>query len=56
MAAGEFRAGCLERGFKVGRDFPPFENSYARISIGTLEEMQRATAAFAQVLKVRAVA
>lgn len=56
MPAGEFRAGCLERGFKVGRDFPPFENSHARISIGTLEEMRRATAAFAEVLKVRAVA
>ena len=56
MAASAFRAGCLERGFKVGRDFPPFENSHARISIGTLEQMQRATAAFAKVLKVRAVA
>jgi len=56
MAASEFRAGCAERGFKVGRDFPPFENSHARISIGTLEQMQQATAAFAEVLKVRAVA
>jgi histidinol-phosphate/aromatic aminotransferase/cobyric acid decarboxylase-like protein len=56
MAAGEFRAGCAERGFRVGRDFPPFENSHARISIGTLEQMQRATAAFAEILKVRAVA
>ena len=56
MAASEFRAGCAERGFKVGRDFPPFENSHARISIGTLEQMQQATAAFAEVLEVRAVA
>ncbi len=55
-AASAFRSGCLERGFKVGRDFPPFENSHARISIGTLEQMQAATAAFAEVLDVRAVA
>lgn len=56
MGASEFRAGCLERGFKVGRDFPPYENSHARISIGTLEEMQAATAAFAEVMQVRVVA
>lgn len=56
MPASEFRAGCMERGFRVGRDFPPFENSHARISIGTLEQMQAATAAFAEVMQVRAVA
>lgn len=56
IPAREFRAGCLERGFKVGRDFPPFQDTHARISIGTLEQMQAATAAFAEVLKVRAVA
>ena len=41
---------------RVGRDFPPYENSHARISIGTLEEMQAATEAFAEVMKVRVVA
>ncbi len=56
MPARAFREACLERGFKVGRDFPPFEDSHARISIGTLEQMQRATEAFADILKVRAVA
>ena len=48
--AREFRAACAERGIMVGRDFPPYENSHVRISIGTLEEMQRATAVFAEVL------
>ncbi len=48
--AKEFREACAERGIMVGRDFPPYQNSHARISIGTLEEMQRATAVFAQVL------
>lgn len=56
MPARAFRDACLERGFKVGRDFPPFENSHARISLGTLEQMQRATQAFAEILQVRAVA
>ena len=26
----------------VGRDFPPFEKTHARISLGTMEEMQKA--------------
>lgn len=56
VPASEFRDGCAEHGFKVGRNFPPFENSHARISIGTLEQMREATAAFGKVLKVRAVA
>ena len=34
----------------LGRDFPPYQDSHVRISIGTLEEMQRATAVFAEVL------
>ena len=34
----------------VGRDFPPYEKSYARISIGTQPEMDRAVAVFRKVL------
>ncbi|MXW71973.1 MAG: aminotransferase class I/II-fold pyridoxal phosphate-dependent enzyme [Acidobacteria bacterium] len=49
-SAKEFREACAERGIMVGRDFPPYEKTHARISIGTLEEMQRATAVFAEVL------
>ena len=56
MPAQAFRDGCREHGIRVGRDFPPFENTHARISIGTLDQMRTATAAFARVLGVRAVA
>lgn len=48
-AAG-FRDACREAGVLVGRDFPPFEKQYCRISIGTMEEMQRAVAVFKTVL------
>jgi histidinol-phosphate aminotransferase len=48
-AAG-FRDACRAAGVLVGRDFPPFEKQYCRISIGTKDEMQRAVAVFKQVL------
>jgi len=48
-AAG-FREACQQRGIYVGRDFPPFEKSHARISIGTLDEMRAAVAVFDKVL------
>jgi histidinol-phosphate aminotransferase len=51
-----FRDACREHGVIVGRDFPPFEQTHVRISIGTMEEMQRATAVFAKVLGVAAAA
>jgi histidinol-phosphate aminotransferase len=48
--AREFRDACARQGVNVGRDFPPFEHSHARISIGTMAEMQRATTVFREVL------
>jgi histidinol-phosphate aminotransferase len=48
--ASEFRSACQGHGIAVGRDFPPFEKTHARISIGTMEEMQKATAVFRTVL------
>lgn len=48
-AAG-FRDACRAAGVLVGRDFPPFHDRYARISIGTMDEMQRAVAVFKTVL------
>jgi histidinol-phosphate aminotransferase len=54
--AKEFRDGCRKQDVIVGRDFPPFEKSHARISIGTLDEMKRAVTVFGQVLGVRAAA
>jgi histidinol-phosphate/aromatic aminotransferase/cobyric acid decarboxylase-like protein len=35
----------------VGRDFPPFEKTHCRISIGTMAEMQKAVDVFRVVLK-----
>ena len=49
--AAEFRAGCAAQGIGVGRDFPPFEGSHARISLGTMAEMQKAAAVFRDVLR-----
>lgn len=48
--SGQFRDDCAKHGVIVGRDFPPFELSHARISIGTMEEMRTAVAVFAKVL------
>jgi len=45
------REACSLVGVTIGRDFPPFEHSHARISIGTMAEMQRATAVFRDVLR-----
>jgi len=49
--ARAFRDACAKHGVMVGRDFPPFENSHARISLGTMEEMRRAVDVFRAVLK-----
>ncbi len=48
--AREFREACAKSGVMVGRDFPPFEKTHARISIGTLDEMRRAVDVFRSVL------
>jgi len=49
--AAEFRTACAGQGIQVGRDFPPFQGSHARISLGTMEEMRKATAVFRDVLR-----
>jgi histidinol-phosphate aminotransferase len=51
MTAAAFRDGCAAKGVMVGRDFPPLEKTWARISLGTMEEMQKATEVFRSVLK-----
>jgi len=48
--AAEFRSACREHGVGIGRDFPPMQQTHARISIGTLDEMQRACGVFKKVL------
>ena len=48
--ASEFRAACLEQKVRVGRDFPPMEQTHSRISLGTMEEMEMAVRVFRDVL------
>jgi histidinol-phosphate aminotransferase len=52
--AKEFREACARHKVFVGRDFPPLEKTHARISLGTMDEMKRATGVFATVLGVEA--
>jgi histidinol-phosphate/aromatic aminotransferase/cobyric acid decarboxylase-like protein len=49
--AKDFRDGCAKSGVMVGRDFPPFEHSHVRVSIGTMAEMQKAVTVFRDVLR-----
>jgi histidinol-phosphate aminotransferase len=53
--AKEFREACAKSGVMVGRDFPPFEKTHARISLGTMDEMQKAVEVFRTVLRNRTV-
>lgn len=48
--AKPFRDACAQHGVLVGRDFPPYEKTHCRVSIGTMEEMQRAVEVFKKVL------
>jgi histidinol-phosphate aminotransferase len=48
-AAG-FRDACRAQGVLVGRDFPPYEKTHCRVSIGTMAEMQKAVEVFKKVL------
>jgi histidinol-phosphate aminotransferase len=56
MAAQEFRDGARENGVAVGRNFPPYEKDWARISIGTMDQMRQAVEVFAKVLRINATA
>jgi histidinol-phosphate aminotransferase len=49
--AQEFREACREQAVAVGRDFPPMEQTHCRISIGTMDEMQRAVEVFKSALE-----
>ena len=49
--ASQFREACAALKVNVARDFPPFEKTHARISIGTMDEMQKAAEVFRNVLK-----
>ena len=48
--AQEFAQACEKQGILVGRAFPPFEKTHSRISLGTMDEMQKAVGVFRSVL------
>jgi histidinol-phosphate aminotransferase len=54
--AKAFREACRAKGVMVARDFPPFEKTMARISLGTMEEMQKAVQVFGDVLAKKSTA
>jgi histidinol-phosphate aminotransferase len=49
-SARGFKEDCARRGILVGREFPPLEKTHARVSIGTIDEMQKAGVVIAEVL------
>jgi histidinol-phosphate aminotransferase len=52
--AKEFRDACAKQNVRIGRDFPPMEQTHSRISMGTMAEMRTAVGVFADVLGVSA--
>jgi histidinol-phosphate aminotransferase len=54
--AGDFRAACRAEGVAVGRDFPPYEKTHCRISVGSMAEMQKAVEVFGRALAKPAAA
>ncbi|MEO8677511.1 MAG: aminotransferase class I/II-fold pyridoxal phosphate-dependent enzyme [Vicinamibacterales bacterium] len=54
--ASDFRNACLAEGVSVGRDFPPYEKTHCRISVGTMAEMQKAVEVFGRALAKPAAA
>jgi histidinol-phosphate aminotransferase len=54
--AKAFRDACRAKGVMVARDFPPFEKTHARISLGTMEEMTKAVQVFGEVLAKKSTA
>jgi histidinol-phosphate aminotransferase len=54
--ARAFRDSCRAKGVMVARDFPPFEKTHARITLGTMEEMTKAVQVFGDVLAKKSTA
>ena len=48
--ASVFRNACAAEGIIVGRDFPPYEKTHCRISVGSMAEMQKAVQVFEHAL------
>jgi histidinol-phosphate aminotransferase len=45
-----FREACAALKVQIGRDFPPYENTHSRVTLGTMAEMRQATEVFRKVL------
>jgi histidinol-phosphate aminotransferase len=54
--AKAFREACRAKGVMVARDFPPFHQTHARITLGTMEEMTKAVQVFGEVLAKKSTA
>jgi len=54
--AKAFREACRAKGVMVARDFPPFHQTHARITLGTMDEMQKAVQVFGEVLAKKSTA
>jgi histidinol-phosphate aminotransferase len=54
--AKEFRDACRAKNVLVARDFPPFEKTMCRITLGTMDEMQKAVTVFGEVLGKKSTA
>src|SRR5207247_11272678 len=52
-SASEFRDACLALKVRVGRDFPPYEKTHTRITLGTMAEMRQAADVFRKVLTTK---
>jgi histidinol-phosphate aminotransferase len=51
--AKEFRDACAAQKVSIGRDFPPFEKTHSRITLGSMDEMKQAVDVFKRVLNTR---
>ena len=49
--ASWFREESRKKGILVGRDFPPLHETHSRISLGTMDEMERSVTAFREILR-----
>ena len=52
-SAPAFRYACMAQKIQVGRDFPPFEKTHSRITLGTMAEMRQAVDVFRRVLSTK---
>ena len=52
--AKDFRDACAAKKVRVGRDFPPFEKTHSRITLGTMDDMRQAMDVFRRALSQRA--